>query len=966
MKNKARKLLAMLLALGMVAGLTGITAFAQEAPEAETLDEVLASVEEAPSGETPAAVTPDEVPAIVTLDEVVVAEPAESVDEAVAALSEEIPDPVASVDGVGYASLGEAIEACDIGGTVTLLKDQTLMSLLQPSKSGITLDLGGYTLTFNRGGLQCNSTIIIQNGTLAAGARCDCPLTVNAGGNVTVQNLNVTGSTGVTVDNGMLTVEDGATITAAKTGVSIRGNNSDNCIPENEDDCARLTVNGGSITGGDCGIAGEATGDGTVIHLIAGTVTGTNGVGVAHPQYGSLTIEKDMDVTGKVGVQIMGGQLTVNGGSITATDTKTYSAPKKVGGYYLDGAAVSVITNTELDRYGNKPFGDVSVTIVDGVFTAQEGNKVAHIYDMANGTEGPAEGASLTVEGGWFSSKLDSEYLDGVSQDENGNVVSCTHAGTTVTVTEGTYPATCVAPGQNAYRCTLCGKTWTEEVPVDPDSHDLVRHEGKAATCTEGGWDAYDACSREGCGYTTYRATAPLGHSIETVSGRVEPTCTTPGQAARTHCTRCGGTWGGEVIPAAHKPVSDNNAVEPTCQHTGLTASTSCSVCHTRLTEQRVLAVTDHRAVTDPAKEPTCTETGLTEGSHCGFCNTVLVAQEVRSAKGHTTVVDPAKAPTCTETGLTEGSHCVSCGAAIIAQQVVPAKGHTLTVSFTHTADSQVTATCSVCGYEFTTRAQVTSETSGSTTTYTATVTIDGVGYTDIWSVTRPSDGGSSGGGSGSAPVEDPGVEDPSVEDLDDLDTPLADKPFLFDDVKEDDWYYNDVKTVFNSSLMSGVNATTFQPFADTTRAMVAQILYRMSGEPAVDGVELTIADVPQNAWYHDAAVWACANGIFTGYGDGSFRGDVNVTREQLVTVLYRYAQKEGYDTSASADLSAYEDQSQTGAWAVDAMGWAVASGLIQGRGANRVAPQEGAMRVELAVILNRFVDKFVPATVLA
>lgn len=1013
MKNKAMKLLAMLLALSMVVSLTGITVLAQEALEEDALEEVLTEEEELPDGGEPAAATLDEV-----LDEAFAVEPA---DEAPAALSEE--PSVAQVGGVGYATLEDAIAACDLGGTVTLLQDLSLRSLY-PSVGGITLDLGGNTLTFtqNGGGLWCDGTITIQNGAVEAVSRCQCPLNVSEGGNMELKDVTVTGtSVGVTISgNGMLTVGNNVTIEGTNdAGISIQGGNSDNLLPD-ENDCARLTVNGANstITGGACGIAGTATKDGTVIHLIAGTVTGEAGVGVFHPQQGSLTIEEGMTITGKVGVQIMGGELTINGGDITATDPETYSAPRKVNGYYLDGAAVSVITDTGEDKYGNKPFGDVSVVIQDGVFTAQTGNPAAHLYNIANQTEGPAEGASLVIEGGRFSSRLDDCYLNGAAQDEEGNVVGCLHSDAFL-VDDETIPATCVSGGKNVYQCRTCGTKWEEKTGIDPMAHDYVSHDQKAATCTEIGWAAYETCTR--CDYTTYREIPATNHSIETVSGRVEPTCTTPGRTASTRCTNCGGTWGGEIIPArGHTPVSDDNAVAPTCQHTGLTASTSCSVCHTRLTEQRVLAVTDHAPVADEAVAPTCTTTGLTAGSHCRDCGAILVAQEtvpmvghsietipgyaptcttpgltdgrqcavchavlterqpIRPV-GHTVVTDPAKDPTCTETGLTEGSHCVSCGETVVAQQVVPAKGHTLTVTFTHTANSQATATCSVCGYEFTADAQVTSETSGRTTTYTATVTIDNVPYTDIWTVTRPSDGGGSGGSgntggnSGGNSGDNSGgnagntpVEDPNVEDLDDPDTPLADKPFLFGDVKEDDWFYSDVKTVFNSSLMSGVSATSFQPFTDTTRAMVAQILYRMSGEPAVDGLDVTIADVPENAWYHDAAVWAYANGVFTGYEDGSFKGDVNVTREQLVTVLYRYAQKEGYDTSASADLSAYEDQSQTGAWAMDAMRWAVGSGLIQGRGANRVAPQEGAMRVELAVVLNRFVDKFVPATVLA
>ena len=112
--------------------------------------------------------------------------------------------------------------------------------------------------------------------------------------------------------------------------------------------------------------------------------------------------------------------------------------------------------------------------------------------------------------------------------------------------------------------------------------------------------------------------------------------------------------------------------------------------------------------------------------------------------------------------------------------------------------------------------------------------------------------------------------------------------------------------------------------------------------------------------WYTDAVNWAAANDIVAGYGNGLFGPNDTVTREQMAVILYRYAQYKGYDTSASNSLNGYTDVGGVSSWALTAMQWANAEGLINGTSGTTLSPTNGATRAEVAQILMRFCENFV------
>ena len=173
-------------------------------------------------------------------------------------------------------------------------------------------------------------------------------------------------------------------------------------------------------------------------------------------------------------------------------------------------------------------------------------------------------------------------------------------------------------------------------------------------------------------------------------------------------------------------------------------------------------------------------------------------------------------------------------------------------------------------------------------------------------------------------------------------------------DVDENDWFYDEVVYVYENGLMNGVENNQFAPNTATNRAMLATILYRLAGEPAVSG-DLPFTDVESGTWYTDAVLWAAQNGIVNGLGENTFAPMNTLTREQLVTMLYRYAEAEGYDVSAAADLSGYPDADKVQTYAQEAMSWAVGAGLLQGRDGGLLAPAGQSTRAELATILSRF-----------
>lgn len=177
----------------------------------------------------------------------------------------------------------------------------------------------------------------------------------------------------------------------------------------------------------------------------------------------------------------------------------------------------------------------------------------------------------------------------------------------------------------------------------------------------------------------------------------------------------------------------------------------------------------------------------------------------------------------------------------------------------------------------------------------------------------------------------------------------------VFGDVAFSDWYTDAVTYVADKGIMSGTDASTFAPNAKLTRAMIAQVLYSLEGKPAAEGAPFT--DVAADVWFADAVNWAAAQEIVSGYGNGKFGPNDNITREQMALILFGYAKSKSYDVSASGDITAFTDGAAISDWAKDSVQWAVGAKLLSGKGGAILDPKGTATRAEVAQILMAFCE---------
>ena len=212
--------------------------------------------------------------------------------------------------------------------------------------------------------------------------------------------------------------------------------------------------------------------------------------------------------------------------------------------------------------------------------------------------------------------------------------------------------------------------------------------------------------------------------------------------------------------------------------------------------------------------------------------------------------------------------------------------------------------------------------------------------------------------------ISPPSSDDPPVSPADNLpvsppnDPPVSppdNQPVLPEyyttgctDVSESAWYYDAVRFAIENGLMNGIGNNLFAPGANLSRAQLTQILYNKEGKPTVDGMG-SFTDV-KGAWYSDAVIWATERNIVSGYGNGLFGPNDNITREQLAVMLWRYAGK----PIASTNLT-FSDTDQISDFAQSAIRWAVENKILNGKGSNILAPKSFATRAEVAQMLKNY-----------
>ena len=479
---------------------------------------------------------------------------------------------------------------------------------------------------------------------------------------------------------------------------------------------------------------------------------------------------------------------------------------------------------------------------------------------------------------------------------------------------------TCESAGYTTHTCSVCGDSYVDAMlPATGHSYvDVVT----APTCESAGYTTH-TCSVCGSSYVD-TMTEALGHDYQTVV--TAPTCDAMGYTTHT-CTRCGNSYVDSYTQAADHSYTSEVTKQPTCTEEGVRTFT-CTNCGKSYTESIPMIAHSYEAV---KTEPDCTHMGYTTYT-CSACGDSYKADFV-DATGHdceATVV----APTCEGYGYTE-NHCKHCDYTYISEIRQPL-GH----------DDKLTgakdATCTEPGYT----GDMVCTRCGEVHSKGEEIPALGHDYGD-WTTVKEADCFHTGleerkcGRCGETEQRETTAETCSSEAYTDLD--------------RNGWYHEYVDWALKNGVMNGVGGGLFEPNGETTRAMLVMVLYRMAGAPDMAGRESSFTDVSADSWYGAAVIWASENGIVNGVGGGLFDPDASLTREQMAMMLYRFAGYLGSNTEKRADLSAYGDADAVSAAAQDAMAWAVAEGLVNGRSAAELAPKAGATRAELATILFRF-----------
>lgn len=328
-----------------------------------------------------------------------------------------------------------------------------------------------------------------------------------------------------------------------------------------------------------------------------------------------------------------------------------------------------------------------------------------------------------------------------------------------------------------------------------------------------------------------------------------------------------------------------------------------------------------------------CTADGsYDEVVYCATCR----AQLSRTAKtidalGHDLIRHNAQAATCTAIGWNAYDTCSRC--TYTTYNEIAATGHTWTP-----ATCTTPKTCSVC-----------SATEG-----------DALGHSwGKWTVVTPATEDAEGTERRVCRNDGSHRQTRAIPKLTPADCAMGDDCPLcgFGDLDSDAWYHDGVHYCLEKGLMQGFSDGLFRPDGDTTRAQLAMILWRLEGSPAVETAP-EFDDVDPDAWYIGAVRWASAEGVVRGFGDGRFAPDEAVTREQMAAILCRCAARLGHDVSADGDLSGFADAASVSAYAVPALEWARATGLVEGieqSGALRLAPGDPTTRAQMATLLLRF-----------
>ena len=829
----------------------------------------------------------------------------------------------AAIEEVNKASAGDSI-------TVSLGKDQIVTETIQINKDlNVTLDLGGKTL---RGP---DSGYTIQVGSFDKGGAAkpeDCEYTNS--GTLTLTNGAVIGYRGILNYFGNVVLDQGLTLTTTERVVNTYGGkitvqgaklksttafgvglfnsfypfdfNASSAVTNStheKNKSAEFVMTAGSIDVVYYPVSGNnQRSAGTKATITGGTLTASEEyTAIYWPMEGELTVGGDAVITGGTGIEAKMGTITVKENA-QIIGTAAYKADEPTnGGSSPEGSAL-LLTSQMYGAEGQYQTSNLlTVNIIGGTLTSQKGNAVT-VYNTEKNT---AQTTHVTVSGGQVNGKLSG--ITSVTTGENtvttnGNTQTTSKSNTTLTVSGSVAPASINADGSTAYFANV-----TQAIAsLDPDatektqisvfgnstiSTDVELQENITLVVAPGVQLTADVTSGESEKVVVTEQDAN-GNTVYKLVAKPE----NPEQTYVASITANGQTAYFDTLAAAVKTVQSGQTI--TLLKNSDTTGT----------------ITISRAVTFTLDPKTFTmKDTIAAGS--GF---------VLTRSGNTYTVSVYTPPT----------------------PVTPDDNNSSGNSSDHDSDYTISLPSRTPGG--TVKASPRYAESGETVTLT--VTPDAGYELDNLSVTdrKGNEVKLTEKGDGQYTFKMPN----SRVEVQVAFTRVSSLPFA--DVAEDAWFRSAVEYVYENGLMNGTTATTFTPNATTSRGMIVAILWRQAGSPTVDYL-MEFNDVAPTAYYGEAVRWAASEGIVGGYGDGRFGPNDTITRQQLAAILYRFAQQQGYDTSARADLSGYADLGAVSSYAVEALQWTNAEGLVNGTSATTLSPGGNATRAQAAVILSRF-----------
>ena len=511
------------------------------------------------------------------------------------------------------------------------------------------------------------------------------------------------------------------------------------------------------------------------------------------------------------------------------------------------------------------------------------------------------------------------------------------------------YAATCTKAGlTDGVICSVCELVLTEQRVIPPKGHASKTLVGHAATCTEAGLTDGEICSECQKVLKEQTIVAAIGH-VPIKQDLVPATCTKPGYTEGNTCAVCHVEFlkPGVVPPKGHT-AKTIDGYDATCTEDGLSDGSICSVCEIVLAEQTVIPAVGHCPTEMKAKDATCEEAGLTNGSICTVCQTVLKEPTVIPPIGHTPTETKGCEPTCVEHGFTAGVICSVCKAVMENPEILPAMGHKWNAPVFVWIDSDNAAVakkmCKECEIiletETVVNTAIIAENGGTVMRTTAmAVFSDGTMATDVKKTVV------------STGIINP--QRPSLPHADPSESGQEDKPIpepiisQFDDIAEDSYYNDAVSWAAQQKITQGTAERIFSPDMICSRAQIVTMLWRSAGCPIIGGMT-EFADVPQNSYYYKAVLWAAKTGITSGTSKTTFSPDLQCTRAQIVTMLWRTAGCPGAKT-----VKSFSDVAKD-AWYAEAVGWAVQEGITLGTGEGVFSPDAVCTRAQIVTFLYR------------